>query len=130
MKPFSAPVEKCFEDRLLSGWLEEPSLFGAFVDGTLASYVETSHERWNNRLRISNILVEAPFRGMGVGRALFEQAENRARLCWKRRAVMSRPSGFTKKWGWGVIGCDLLAYSNEDISRGEVGLEMGKPLTV
>ena len=136
LKPFSAPVEKCFEDRLLSGWLEEPSLFGAFVDGTLASYVETSHERWNNRLRISNILVEAPFRGMGVGRALFEQAENRAREVKARAVVLETQScnvpaiRFYEKMGMGGIGCDLLAYSNEDISRGEVGLEMGKPLTV
>ena len=72
--------------------MEEPSLFGAFVDGTLASYVETSHERWNNRLRISNILVEAPFRGMGVGRALFEQAENRAREVKARAVVLETQS--------------------------------------
>ena len=117
--------------------MEEPSLFGAFVDGTLASYVETSHERWNNRLRISNILVEAPFRGMGVGRALFEQAENRAREVKARAVVLETQScnvpaiRFYEKMGMGGgIGCDLLAYSNEDISRGEVGLEMGKPLTV
>ena len=35
---------------------------------------------------------------------------------------------FYRASGFSFIGCDLLAYSNDDIDRQEVRLEMGKTL--
>ena len=55
--PFGQTEEREFKDRLLGDWLEEPQLFGAEQEGQTVGYLELSHERWNNRMRISNIWV-------------------------------------------------------------------------
>ena len=56
-RPFPTPVEKQFTDKLLEPWLEEPRLFAAVDYGGEVGYVELSHERWNNRMRVSNLWV-------------------------------------------------------------------------
>ena len=65
--PFEAPVERSFEDEFFGDWLEDPTAFGAFENGSLIGFAEGSPESWNNRFRISNICVfDASRRGKGV----------------------------------------------------------------
>lgn len=134
LAPLGRQECKRFSDTLLSGWLEKPSLFGAFVDGREAGFLELSHETWNNRYRIANILVLEPFRRRGIGALLFSEAKKQARAAGARAIVLETQScnvpaiQFYLKMGMTLCGFDLLAYSNADVGKGEVRLEMAKRL--
>lgn len=129
-----APMEKEFEDVLLEDYLEEPRLYGAFDNGELIGILEIAAENWNNRLRISNLWVKETFRRRGIGRQLMRKAEEVAVAQGRRALVLETQSCndpaicFYRASGFSFIGCDLLAYSNDDIDRQEVRLEMGKTL--
>ena len=126
-------VEKRFTDALFSEWLEEPAAFAAFDGEEWMGCVELNYERWNNRMRISNLLVEKSFRRMGVGRKLFETAvsyakEKGARMLVLETQTCNAPAiAFYLAMGLRLIGLDLYSYTNQDPERNEVRLEMGMP---
>lgn len=128
------PMVKDFEDTLLEDYLEEPQLFGAFEGGELLGILEVAEENWNNRLRVSNLWVKEGFRRQGIGRQLMDKAEALAAQQGRRALVLETQSCndpalcFYRACGFSLIGFDLLAYSNDDIDRREVRLEMGKLL--
>ncbi len=134
-RAFDRPVKKSFTDELVGSWLEEPCLYGIFRDGEPAGIAEGSMESWNNRFRISNFLIFEPFRRQKAGKQLMEQMLKRAEKEGARMAVLETQScnvgaiEFYKSCGFDMIGFDLYCYSNEDVSRGEVRIEMGIPLT-
>lgn len=132
-KPFGLKVEKAFTDTLLSDWLEEPRLFGAEEDGKILGYLELSHERWNNRMRIANIWVEERRRGRGIGSLMMERAVSEAQKAGARALVLETQScndpaiQFYRRHGFSWSGIDLTAYSQEDVQRKEVRLELARP---
>ena len=70
---YTTPQLKCFEDELVGEWLETPILYGAFVDDNLAGVIEGSKESWNNRFRISNLLIFKPYRQLHIGSTLLQK---------------------------------------------------------
>ena len=133
--PLNAPVEKSFDDEFFGDWLEDPLAFGAFEDDRLIAFVEGSPESWNNRFRISNIcILDANARGRGLGTLLMDRITEEARTRGARMLVLETQTcnetaiAFYKKCGFGLIGFDLYAYSNDDPARHEVRIEMGKKL--
>ena len=129
------PMQKSFTDTLFSDWLEAPLAYGAFEGEKLLGIAEGSPESWNNRWRISNICIfEESDRQRGVGSALMERLMAEARRSGARMAVLETQScnesavAFYKKHGFEVIGFDLFAYTNDDPTRHEVRIEMGKKL--
>jgi len=132
--PFDTPREINFTDELLEDYLEAPQLIGAFEGGELLGILEVAAENWNNRLRVSNIWVAEGCRRQGIGRQLMRKAEEVAVQQGRRALALETQScndpaiSFYKSCGFSIIGCDLLAYSNDDIARQEVRLEMGKVL--
>lgn len=131
---FPKPVEKTFTDKLLEPWLEEPRLFATRAGGEDFGYLELSHERWNNRMRITNIWVAEGCRRAGVGSALMEQAVEEARAAGARSLVLETQScndpaiRFYRKHGFALIGFDLTAYSETDVEKREVRLEFARPV--
>ncbi len=130
-----APKTLELGDTLLSDWLEDPVLFGAFEGETLLGLGEGSPETWNNRYRISNLCVfEEAHRRRGVGQALMARLLAEARAKGARMAVLEtqtcneRAIAFYRKMGFEVIGLDRYAYSNEDSPQSGMRLEMGKVL--
>ncbi len=133
--PFDAPVEKSFNDEFFGDWLEAPAAFGAFENDRLIAFVEGSPESWNNRYRVSNICIfDDAARGRGLGTRLMERITREARAYGARMLVLETQTcnetaiAFYKKCGFEFIGFDLYAYSNDDPSRHEVRIEMGKKL--
>lgn len=133
-KAFEKPLTKQFESSLLSDWLSEPLLFGAFEGNHLLGFVELSSENWNNRLRISNIWVEEEHRFTGIGKKLIDKVKEVAISQGKRALVLETQTcndpaiRFYRSCGFRVIGCDLTHYSNDDVKNKEVRLEMGLDL--
>lgn len=133
--PYEAVRENSFTDRLFSRWVENPSAFGAFAGERLAGVVECSLESWNNRLRITNLLVYEAYRGQGVGALLMNRALEAGRQAGARMAVLEtqtcnrRAIDFYRKMGFAPMGFDLYAYTNQDIEKTEVRLEMARALS-
>ena len=133
-KAFERPVEKQFEGSLLSDWLFEPVAYGAFDEKTLLGVICLSVEDWNNRLRVAELWVDEPFRHQGVGKKLMAKAIDYARSKKMRGLVLETQScnepaiRFYQSCGLRFIGLDATHYSNEDILKREVRLEMGLDL--
>ncbi len=130
-----APIEKRSEGALFAPHIDEPRAFVARVGGEEAGWLELGYDSWNNRARIWELIVLEQFRGQGVGRALIDKAIDIARARGARMLVLETQScnvsaiGFYLSKGFTLIGFDSAAYTNEDVERGEVRLELGMGLT-
>lgn len=131
-KPYtSSPEQYDFPDRLYADWWEGALARGVVLNGRLVAAIETCPENWSNRLRITELWVDAPYQKQGLGHALMETAKQQA-LRENRRAVILETQscnvnaiGFYLHEGFTLIGLDTCCYSNQDIERKEVRLEMG-----
>ncbi|MFX0063294.1 MAG: GNAT family N-acetyltransferase [Candidatus Hermodarchaeota archaeon] len=85
---------------------------------------------WNNTLRIWDIYVMAKYQRKGIGTQLMNFAKERAKTWGCRALVVECQSSnypaiqFYLKNGLDLTGFDLLSYSNEDVKKCEVRLEM------
>jgi len=132
-KPFAAPyINKPDEtDRLFNPWWDDVKAWGIEENGSLIAAIETSVEAWSNRLRVTELWVDAACRRKGIATALMDTAVQRAKD-EKRRVIMletqSRNEGaiaFYLHYGFSLIGFDACAYGNDDLTRKEVRMEMG-----
>ena len=132
---FDDEKEMSFEDSFYNEWLEEPVAYGMFENEKLVGYVEGTIEKWNNRYRISNICVfDSAQRHCGIGSKLIDVILDEAKQSGARMVVLETQTcnlnaiSFYKKNGFDIIGFDLYSYSNEDLVRHEVRIEMGRKL--
>lgn len=121
--PFETTEERSFEDEFFGEWLYAPIAYGVFENERLPGYAEGSLEKWNNRFRISNICVFDGFeRRRGIGTVLIKEILAEAEREGARMAVLETQScnenaiAFYRKNGFDIIGFDLYAYSNTDIT--------------
>lgn len=131
---YKTSMNKTFTDYLFSEWLERPIAFGAFYNNQLVGIIECSFESWNNRFRITNLLVWDNYRNKGIGKILIQKAEEVAKSTKARMIILETQTcnekaiKFYTKMGFKPIGFDLFCYSNNDPKKEEVRLEMGKQL--
>ena len=119
-------------DVLFSDSWQDVNAFGikrCDTDGIIA-YLEISREEWNDRLRITNLLVKEEYRGLGFGSLLVNKAKEIAKLEDRRIIVLETQScnipaiDFYKKQGFVFAGTNLYFYSNIDVEEDEVMIEM------
>ncbi len=133
-KKFRRKTEKGFKSKLFESYIERPQVFAVFDKRKIIGVIEGSLETWNNRYRIWNILVEKRYRDQGIGQALYRHIEAEAIKLSARAIVLEVQScndpaiGFYMKQGLHFIGLNTMEYSNDDIQKKEVRLEMGKRL--
>jgi ribosomal protein S18 acetylase RimI-like enzyme len=129
-KALPEPVQKEFESRLFEPFLDVPAAYCAEEGNEILAWLETNHEAWNNRIRITNFLVEEGHRRKGLGTAMMDKAKDVARHAGARAIVLETQScnagaiRFCLSQGFQLCGLDLYAYSNEDIEAGEVRIEL------
>lgn len=131
LRPFEKTFEKTFESKFFEEFVEEPRVFAAEMDGTQVGWIELGYHKWNNRMRVWGFLVKEEFRRKGVGTLLMNCAVAMAKERGARMLVLETQScnapaiSFYLKRGFELIGFDATAYSNEDIQRKEIRLELG-----
>lgn len=131
-EPYTCDPEKYdFPDKLYAEWWDGAIAKGVVIDEKLVAAIETCPESWSNRLRITELWIDTPYQKQGLGHALMETAKEQA-LREKRRAIILETQscnvnaiGFYLHEGFTLIGMDTCCYSNEDIIRKEVRLELG-----
>jgi ribosomal protein S18 acetylase RimI-like enzyme len=133
-KTFDKGLDKNYHGRLFEDHVEEPRVFAAVLDNRHVGWIELGYDRWNNRLRVWEFLVDEEFRKQGIGTLLMKHAVKIAKEKGARMLVLETQTNndvaisFYLDFGFEVIGLDTAAYSNEDIEKKEVRLELGLKL--
>lgn len=135
-QPFPQPVthtpeEYDFPDRLYEPHWEKACAHGIVQGKKLMAAVETAPEEWSNRLRVTELWVDESLRRRGIGHALMGLAKEQARREGRRALILETQScnvnaiGFYLHEGFTLIGFDACCYSNNDLKRKEVRVELG-----
>lgn len=120
-----------FPDSLYQSHWQKAEAFGVFDGETLIGAIEVCPEEWSNRLIVTELWVKDGHRKQGVGKALMNKAKE---LCLERnhRAIIletqscnTNAIGFYLHEGFELIGFDSCCYTNADIARCEVRLDLG-----
>ena len=127
---FKEKFRKSEIEKLVSPVKGDSEIHAAFIDGEEAGLVQIEHQRWNNSVRVWDIGVWKPFQRRGVGKALMDVAKNRARELGARRIVLETQTSnlkaidFYRFCGFEPVGLDATHYTNDDLEKGEVRLEL------
>lgn len=130
LKEFDEVMEKTFTGKLYEDYLENPTAY-KLTDGDVPlGYLEIDRETWSNRLRITELLIDEKFRGIGYGSKLIDKAKEIAKKENFREIILETQScnylatqTYIKN-GFVVNGIDLSCYSNADVEDKEVRLEL------
>jgi ribosomal protein S18 acetylase RimI-like enzyme len=129
-KRFQNVLEKSYRGRLFEEHVGGPRVFAAVLNGEQVGWIELGFDAWNNRMRVWEFLVREEYRGRGIGSTLMNRAVEVAREKGARMVVLETQSNnavaidFYLKFGFELIGFDVAAYSNEDVDRKEVRIEL------
>lgn len=108
------------------------SCYGVFQkdDEVPIAYLELAREEWNDRIRITNLLVKQEHRGKGVGSLLMKKAkeiakkEDRRIITLETQTCNTPAIDFYLHHGFVFSGTNLYFYSNIDKSYDEIMVEM------
>jgi ribosomal protein S18 acetylase RimI-like enzyme len=134
LTPLPEPVQKRFEEQLFAEHVEEPRAFTAVHNGEQIGWIQLGYEKWNNRMRVWELLIKKEHRRKRIGTQLMQHAIKLAKERGARMLVLETQScntnaiRFYLKHGCELIGFDTTAYSNQDIEKNEVRLELGLKL--
>lgn len=129
-KPFEKESDKEFTGKLYEDYLENPSAFSVNDNEEVLGYIEVDREAWNNRLRITEILILDKYRSKGYGSILINKAKEIAEkeefreIILETQSCNSKAIEFYIKNGFKINGIDLSSYTNDDVEKNEVRLEM------
>jgi len=135
-KRFESPVthtpeEYDYPDKLYQDHWEDADAWGiAGKDGTLLACIETCPERWSNRLMVTELWVHESLRRKGVGTRLMDIAKGETELMGNRALILEMQScntaafAFYRAQGYHLAGFDSCCYTNSDIARKEVRLDL------
>jgi ribosomal protein S18 acetylase RimI-like enzyme len=131
LKAFENTLDKYYHGRLFEDHIAEPRVFAAMFGNKQVGWIELGYEKWNNRMRVWEFLVDEEFRKRGVGTLLMNHAVKIAKEKGARMLVLETQTNnataisFYLNFGFELIGLDVAAYSNDDIGKKEVRLELG-----
>ncbi len=129
------PEEYDFPDKLYQDHWEKAFAWGVIEENDgkqeLIACIETCPEEWSNRLMVTELWVHEKHRRKGIGHALMKIAKEQANLEHRRAVILETQScnvaaiHFYLQEGFELIGFDICCYSNSDIERKEVRLDLG-----
>ena len=111
---------------------ENPEAYGVVDEqGKVLACIEVTPEEWSNRLLVTELWVSKELRGKGVGKRLMDKAKEIAAEQKRRAVILETQScntaaiGFYLHEGFELIGFDTCCYTNDDIGKKEVRLNLG-----
>lgn len=126
------PEEYDFPDSLYQEHWENAEAFGVISDGgELLACIEVCPEEWSNRLIVTELWVSEELRNKGIGKRLMNKAKEIAQNQKRRAVILETQScntnaiGFYLHEGFELIGFDTCCYTNNDIKRREVRMNLG-----
>jgi len=134
LKAFDATLEKTYHGKLFEDHIQEPRVFAVLQVDKQVGWIELGYDKWNNRMRVWEFLVENSFRRKGIGMQLMNYAVRVARQKQARMLMLETQTNnadaisFYLRFGFRFVGIDIAAYSNDDIGKKEVRLELGLEL--
>lgn len=120
-----------FPDSLYQAHWEKAEAFGVIEDGELVGAIEICPEEWSNRVMVTELWVKEGHRKQGIGKTLMDYAKAKAVADGRRAIILETQScnanaiGFYLHEGFELIGFDSCCYTNADIARREVRLDLG-----
>jgi ribosomal protein S18 acetylase RimI-like enzyme len=126
-----APVHKEFVDHLFASHWDDPHAYGLWDGKDMRAILEVTPENWNNRLRVTNLCVQDGYRRRGLGTLLMTRAREIARAQHRRALILETQScntgaiAFYLNQGLSLMGFNACEYSNQDVEKHEIRLEMG-----
>ena len=120
-----------FPDSLYQQHWPKAEAYGIFDGSELIGAIEVWPEEWSNRLAVTELWVKEGYRGKGAGKALMNKAKEICRERGNRAIILETQScnssaiGFYLHEGFELIGFDSCCYTNADIARREVRLDLG-----
>ena len=126
------PDEYDFPDSLYQDHWDKAEAYGVVGDdGKLLACIEVCPEEWSNRLMVTELWVADEFQGMGLGKRLMDKAkevgieQNRRAIILESQSCNTKAIGFYLHQGFEIIGFDTCCYTNNDIGRREVRINLG-----
>lgn len=126
------PDEYDFPDSLYQEhWVNAEAYGIADESGELLACIEICPEEWSNRLIVTELWVCKKLRHRGIGKRLMNIAKQTALQRGHRAVILETQScntnaiEFYLHEGFRLIGFDTCCYSNNDIQRREVRLDLG-----
>lgn len=126
------PEEYDFPDSLYQDHWEKAEAYGIVDDkGELSACIEVCPEEWSNRLMVTELWVSDGLQKQGYGKKLMDKAKEIAGKQKRRAIILETQScntnaiGFYLHQGFELIGFDKCCYTNTDIQRREVRINLG-----
>ena len=121
-----------FPDGLYQDYWENAEAYGVVgKSGELLACIQVSPEEWSNRLMVTELWITEELRGKGLGKRLMDKANEIAVAQGRRAIILETQScntnaiGFYLHQGFELIGFDTCCYTNNDIGRQEVRINLG-----
>ena len=126
------PEEYDFPDSLYQDHWEGAQAYGVVnEDGKMMACIEVCPEEWSNRLLVTELWVADELQGKGIGKRLMDKAkeiakaQNRRTIILETQSCNTKAIGFYLHQGFEIIGFDTCCYTNDDIGRREVRINLG-----
>lgn len=126
------PEEYDFPDSLYQDHWEGAQAYGVVnEDGKMMACIEVCPEEWSNRLLVTELWVTDELQGKGIGKRLMDKAkeiakeQNRRTIILETQSCNTKAIGFYLHQGFEIIGFDTCCYTNDDIGRREVRINLG-----
>lgn len=138
-KKFDTPVthtpeEYDFPDSLYQDHWEKAEAYGMYTEENgerkMLACIEVCPEEWSNRLMVTELWVDDSLHRQGVGTALMNKAKEIAKAQGRRAIILETQScnvraiAFYRSQGFQLLGFDINCYTNRDIERHEVRINL------
>ena len=124
------PMKKRLKEALITPYKGESILHGAFIENEEVGIIQFEYQEYNKSVRVWDLYVWSGNKRNGIGTSLMDICKKYAKEKKARRIILETQSSnlkaiaFYQKNEFELIGFDATSYTNKDVEKGEVRLEL------